>query len=262
MELTFRARGPFSGYDVTSLFFVVAIVVFNESKKTSWGLTSTLNYAAVAASLVGAFISARTGFVLALLYLGISAWRRASAAGRVVLVGCVGIGIIGITTLGELSGSDESLIGRYAELLSALSAGDLTQVQSVYGTFYMNAVIFGESWNPMWGAGLDAGTTADQLYAKYLFMFGIVGLSIWIFIHFSTILLLRKARGSTVDEQVYFAKCALVVALLFALAHIKGGNYFFSSRLGDIVVLLIVLSFSTPGRVAKFWDFPASRRHE
>lgn len=240
-QLDFRARGPFNGFDTTSVFFLVAGVYFNEFARrfavgrfgAAWRLLATIT---------GAYLSARTGFLLLILYLLVARFARGKVLAKLVWIVA---GLLAVVFLpnwaGTVSGQDDSLVGRNLEVFQALLSGDLMGTQSFAGTFAMNNALLATGFDRFWGQGLAVGTTADQLYFKYLFMFGQVGLTVWIIIHAFLFWLCYTKTPVTRAQQTY-RSTALAVIVLVAIAHIKGGNYFFASRLGEIIALLIVLA--------------------
>lgn len=246
VELSFRARGPFNGYDLASIYFVVAGVFLHQyhQNQIKSGVKPFLIYSIC---LCGAFISARTGFLLLLAYFTLYAYTNS----RIVIklqIASLFAAIISVTYLApghDLSGVDDSILGRYYELLSGLLSGDLNQISSVAGTFYMNEALLETGGISTFGQGLTADTTADQLYFKYLFMFGITGLIFWISIHLY-IAIQANYKNNPNETVTAYRKTILIISIILALAHIKGGNYFFSSRLGDIIALLLILGTTTP----------------
>jgi len=246
IELTFRARGPFNGYDLASIYYVVVGVFVNQfyrnSKKSV--VERMLVYAIC---LGGSFVAARTGFLLLLTYLVFSAYRNSRGALKTQVVAVVAllIGCLYFIQSARFGDVDDGIIGRYYELVQGVFGGDLGQIASVAGTFNMNEDLLGASNIGLFGQGLTADTTADQLYFKYAFMFGFVGLFVWIAIHFY--ITVQAWFGDDADKTtVTYRRIVFAVSILIALAHIKGGNYFFSSRLGDIVALLVILGTLKP----------------
>lgn len=240
-ELDFRARGPFNGFDATSVFFLAAGVYFNEFTRrfavggfdAAWRLFATIT---------GAYLSARTGFLLLILYLLVTRFARGKLLSKVVWIAA---GLLAVVFLpnwaGTVSGQDDSLLGRNLEVIQALLSGDLMETQSFAGTFAMNRSLLSVGFDSFWGEGLIVSTTADQLYFKYLFMFGQVGLLVWLVIHMLLFWLCYRKTPVTRAQQTY-RSTALAVIVLVAVAHIKGGNYFFASRLGEIIALQIFLA--------------------
>lgn len=247
-DLGYRARGPFNGYDTTSLFFVLTGVFFNEFARQFRAFRlSALGL--VLLSCVGAFLAARTGLMLIVLYLILAKFARGHVVAKILWVLLVGGAILFMPDGSSgIAGQDTSLMGRYLEVLQALLRGDLFAIQSLSGTFHMNAILMAEEFDFFWGTGLSAATTADQLYFKYLYMFGQVGLVVWGGMHLSLYLICRSTLADTPDRIVY-RNTALAMLGLIALAHIKGGNYFFAARLGEYVALILILS--TVGRPSK-----------
>lgn len=232
--LDYRARGVFSGYDAASIYFLLAGVVIHRLSPPSAKRMLLLGVACA-----GAFLAARTGFLLLAGYLAIAAWLTASAlTRRKYLLGAIAAGVLLWVSGGFASGEEGSLLGRYLEIANVLaSGGDLTAVNSLYGTLYMNWAAFAAGyWDPVWGNGVDPRTTADQLYAKYLYMLGWVGLLFWGVIHAGMLVV----RGYGNDRALALA--AVIFAGLVVLAHAKGGNYYFASRLGDLAMLLVLLA--------------------
>lgn len=250
-ELSFRARGPFNGYDLASIYFVVAGVFLHQYHQ-HYTKSGGKRFVVYAVCLCGAFISARTGFLLLLAYFTLYAYTNYKPIIKLQAVSLLAaiISVIYLTPVNDLSGVDDSILGRYYELLSGLLSGDLTQISSVAGTFYMNEVLMETEDISTFGQGLTADTTADQLYFKYLFMFGITGLLLWIFIHFYITIQANHKSNSNEAATVY-RRTIVIVSIILALAHIKGGNYFFSSRLGDIIALLLILGTTTPSLSSK-----------
>lgn len=242
-DLTFRARGPFNGYDVTSLFFAVYCVYVNEYSKY-YNIKILGFFCRMAIAFFGAFLSARTGLVLIVFYLGVSYFVRSQWLGRIGLIILLLFFVVFFSLLaaGDVAG-DSSLLGRYLELVQAIVAGDILQISSFSGTFAMNLLLLNDGFNPVWGNGLTIDTTADQLYFKYFYMFGYIGLLIWIAINV-LILYVCRLSGVSSDQKIY-RNSAIWIIWIFILAHIKGGNYFFSTRLGDVVA--VILLFSTLG---------------
>jgi hypothetical protein len=233
-DISYRARGVFGGYDAASIYFLFAGVVIHKLSEASAKRMLLLAMAGA-----GAFMAARTGFLLLIGYLAVASWLSASAGlrRRYMLVAAVAAaGVWGLSQLGD--GDEGSLTGRYLEVVKVItSGGDLSTVNSFYGTLYMNWAAFAAGyWDPWWGNGVDPGTTADQLYAKYLYMLGGVGLLFWGGIHVS--MLFRSGYGN--DAALAYA--AVAFAVLIAIAHAKGGNYYFASRLGDLALLLVLLA--------------------
>lgn len=242
LELSFRARGPFNGYDLASIYFVVAGVFIHQYHQYSIK-SGGARFFIYAICLFGAFISARTGFLLLLTYFIIHAYINSRVIVKFQIIGIVAsiVSLAYFTSFADVSGIDDGILGRYYELINGLVSGDLNQISSVAGTFYMNEVLLETGDIRTFGQGLTADTTADQLYFKYLFMFGTVGLFAWIFIHF--FISIQAYYGGNPNElSVIYRRIILLISIILAFAHIKGGNYFFSSRLGDIIALLLILS--------------------
>lgn len=239
--LDFRARGPFNGYDLTSLFYTVICVYFIEYSKHYKINKSDLIWR-ILITIIGSYLSARTGFLLIVFYLLYSYFINNKILGKFSVIVFI---IILVTLFPNFisidSAKDSNLIGRNLEVIQALISGDIFMIQSFSGTFAMNAMLLKEGFDPIWGNGLTADTTADQLYFKYYYMFGQVGLIIWVLIHFSIYYFSRSGLKFTTDQIVY-KNSAIIVIVLIAIGHIKGGNYFFSLRLGDIIALLLLLS--------------------
>lgn len=240
-DLDFRARGPFNGFDATSIFFFVAGVYFNEFAGRFAGGSFGAAWR-ILATITGAYLSARTGLLLLILYLLVSTFARGKVLAKVVWIVA---GLLAVVFLpnwaGTVGGQDDSLFGRNLEVFRAVLSGDLTETQSFSGTFAMNRALLSVRFDSFWGEGLIVSTTADQLYFKYLFMFGQVGLSVWIIIHALLFWLCYGKTPVTLAQQKY-RSTALAAIVLIAIAHIKGGNYFFASRLGEIIALLIFLA--------------------
>lgn len=239
--LDFRARGPFNGFDTASMFFLVAGIYFNEFARrfavslfgTAWRLFVTI---------IGAYVSARTGFLLLILYLLVSKFARGKVLSKLVWIVAGLLAIAFLPNWAEsVTGEDNSLLGRNLEVVQALLSGDLTGTQSFAGTFAMNSELLSMKFDTFWGEGITVGTTADQLYFKYLFMVGTFGLTVWIFIH-SFIFYLCYTKTPMTSAQQTYRNVALGIILIIAIAHIKGGNYFFASRLGEIIALFIILA--------------------
>lgn len=233
-DLDYRARGVFGGYDAASIYFLFAGVVIR-----SLSGPSTKRALLLGVACAGAFLAARTGFLLLVGYLAVSAWLAAPATvRRKYLLGAVVLASVLWAMDRFIGGEEGSLLGRYMEVVKVVtSGGDLSAVNSFYGTLYMNWAAFAAGyWDPMWGNGVDPGTTADQLYAKYLYMLGWVGLLFWGIIHAG--MLFRRGYGN--DKALGLA--AVTFAVLIVLAHAKGGNYYFASRLGDLSMLLVLLA--------------------
>ncbi len=240
-ELGYRARGPFNGYDTASLFFVLTGIFFNEFARQFRAFRFRA-LGLVVLSCVGAFLAARTGLMLILLYLLLAKFARGHVIVKlawIVLGGFVILFLPGGS--GTVAGQDTSLMGRYLEVIQALLRGDLFAIQSFSGTFHMNAILIAQEFDFFWGTGLSAATTADQLYFKYLYMFGQVGLVLWGIAHLSLYLICRGVFAQTADQIIY-RNTALTMLGLIALAHIKGGNYFFAARLGECVALVLILA--------------------
>lgn len=233
-DLDYRARGVFGGYDAASIFFLFSGVIIHRLSDHSFRRTLLL-----AIACAGAFFAARTGFLLLVGYLAVVSWLAASGVRRVTYLMLGVVALFGLWALDAvIAGEEGSLIGRYMEIVKIVTTGgDIFAVNSFYGTFYMNWVAFAAGyWDPVWGNGVDPGTTADQLYAKYLYMLGGAGLLFWGVIHF--VLLLRGGYGN--DGKL--AGASVIFAALVLVAHAKGGNYYFASRLGDLSLLLVVLA--------------------
>jgi len=242
-QLSYRARGPFNGYDVSSLFYAVAAVVLIEVHRWRSQRLGITTSAALGVSAVGALIAARLGFVLLMIYfIYVLLLRKPSVLKVSILLVAIAVGQQ-LLTGGELGYADDlGLLERYQEVIAAVQKGDIFLVSSVQGTFSMNELLSFEARDWLWGAGLITGTTADQLYSKYLYMYGAMGLSFWVFIHI--VLTITAARGASDVNAGGYARGALLISIMFAVAHFKGGNYFFSNRLGELAVLLFMLSYS------------------
>jgi hypothetical protein len=235
-DLDYRARGVFGGYDAASMFFLFSGVVIHQLSVSSVRRTMLL-----AVACAGAFFAARTGFLLLVGYLAVASWLAASRSQRVKSLMWAAVAMLGLWALDRIiAGEEGSLLGRYMEVVKVVTTGgDLSAVNSFYGTLYMNWAAFAAGyWDPMWGNGVDPGTTADQLYAKYLYMLGGVGLLFWSVIHLG--LLVRSGYGT--DKKL--AAASAIFAALVLVAHAKGGNYYFASRLGDFALLLVLLAYT------------------
>ncbi len=243
-DLDYRARGPFNGYDLTSLFFAVVCIYINEYSKY-YNIKSSGTAWRIVLTIAGAYISARTGLLLIIGYLFYSYLSQKKWQGKTGLIFLVSLGIVFLPGFISIDEADDSnLFGRYLEIVQAMASGDVLMIQSFSGTFAMNALLLAQDFNPIWGSGLTVDTTADQLYFKYFYMFGFVGLVIWIIFHVSIYLICRSGNATHSDQRVY-RYASLAVVVLIAIAHIKGGNYFFSTRLGDLVAMLLVLATLT-----------------
>jgi hypothetical protein len=242
IELTFRARGPFNGYDLASIYFVVAGVFVHQYHRHHMSVRPE-SFVMYAICLVGAFISARTGFLILLTYFIIYAYINSKIIVKAQLLSIVAIfiSLIYFTPVAEFNGIDDSILGRYYELINGLVSGDFEQISSVAGTFYMNEVLLEAGGIGLFGQGLTADTTADQLYFKYLFMLGLTGLLVWISVHLY--LIVQAYSGINADgSPAVYSRIVFLISIILAIAHIKGGNYFFASRLGDIIAFLLILS--------------------
>lgn len=241
IEITYRARGPFNGYDVTSLFLVVAAAFLYEIRREKAPDQSVGNSLALLACFAGAVISARTGLILFLAVTLYAVFLRRPSPLKVVAM--LAVSFTALLLFGEYRigyADDLGLIERYQELISAIQEGDLLLISSVSGTFHMNDALSFDERYWLWGTGLTTATTADQLYFKYFYMYGAVGLTTWVLVHCG--LTLAAASGRNVEIARTYARAALVVSIVFALAHFKGGNYFFAARLGEIVALLFAFA--------------------
>ncbi len=247
-SLDYRARGVFNGYDTASLFFCLCAIVCDQLAKASGVRARVQHCLLMLLCLAGSVLSARTGFLLLALYLGVEAWRACSAMLRLIALTSLVTLVLGLVTFGSvLTGEEGTLGGRYLEIFNFVSSGDPTAVNSFWGTLYMNySLFFVNDWNAVWGNGLDTQTTADQLYAKYLFMFGLVGTGMWAAFHISLIATLARIRSQF--RPLAFA--GVVYLLLMAVAHVKGGNYLFAQRLGELTMLVLMLALSRPSPTA------------
>lgn len=243
LELAFRARGPFTGYDLASMFFTVSGIVSNEISRTRLSRKSMRETATILICLVGSLLAARTGFLLLVLYLVAVNWLFSSGIRRTIaLLAIPAALIIAVSSAPKNTHvDDDNLAGRYVEILSALKQGDLMEISSFSGTFYMNDILDLASWDPVWGSGLETETTADQLYFKYLYMYGIVGLSIWSIVHLSLLRGLTKIKTQDAAIRCY-KRASIAISIVILVAHVKGGNYFFSARLGELVAFLFLLA--------------------
>jgi uncharacterized membrane protein YwaF len=243
--LAFRARGPFSGYDAASMFCALAcVVVYELGPRSRRGHPPIVP---LCLCLGGAFVAARTGFVLAVLYLIVrsSLDRRQ----RMAALSAFAALLVIANVVGGRDSADETLGGRYVEIVAAIRGADLSQISSVQGTIHMNEELFyGASLSDhAWGAGLISDTTADQLYAKYLFMLGLAGLGMWCLLH-SWLIVALALRWGQASQAGAVARTACIIAVMFAIAHWKGGNYYFASRLGELSMLITLLGLA-PSRM-------------
>lgn len=255
-DLSYRARAIFNGYDTASMFFCLSALVLDKlTPKGAPGRYAVEHGLLMLVCLAGAFLAARTGFLLLLAYLAWQGWYKSSSLTRLTAVVALLTMALGIITLlpSSVSGEEGSLGGRYLEILAIFrSGGDPRAVNSFFGTLYMNyAVFFLNSWNPLWGNGLETTTTADQLYAKYLYMFGIVGLATWITTHIGLIFALWRRTRAT---KAPLAQAGLAYLVLIGLAHAKGGNYLFAQRLGELGVLVLLLGMTRFSKQSKEAD--------
>ena len=238
----FRARAVFNGYDTASMFFCLSAVVMDSIAKTKRWRKGVGHLIRMAACLIGAMLAARTGFLLLVVYIFMEGWRSLRPAFKVAVLFLVVTIIAYLSAFPPtLTGEEGSLSGRYLELFEFVKTGDPTSVDSFFGTLYMNYSLFWlNDWNVLWGNGLSTLTTADQLYAKYLFMLGSIGMAFWAAIHVGLMsaMKLRRLR----EEPL--AKASFVYLFMMAIAHIKGGNYLFAQRLGELTVLVLLLAAS------------------
>lgn len=242
--ITYRARGVFNGYDTTSMFYLLAVIVLTQLR-ASLTKAQAPHLLLLFGCLIGAFVAARTGTLLILGYLAFFYWARLPGAWRMLLVVAgitAGLGL-SLASPQVLSGEEGSLGGRYLEIALVFTSGDALAVNSFWGTFAMNALALSDSSLDIWvGSGLTPATTADQLYVKYLVMFGIIGLSIWALIH--VCLLIGLYRKAGLGTQVALRRAGFWFSFLVVIAHIKGGNYFFAQRLGELLTLVLLLAFT------------------
>lgn len=247
-SLDYRARGVFNGYDTASLFFCLCAIVCDQTAK-ALGIRARVKHCLLMLlCLAGSVLSARTGFLLLTVYVGIEAWRACSAMVRIIALLAIATLVLAMVTFGSvLTGEEGTLGGRYLEIFNFVSSGDPTAVNSFWGTLYMNYSLFlTNEWSPLWGNGLDTQTTADQLYAKYLFMFGLFGTGMWVTFHAALIGVLARVRS----QFRPLAVAGVVYLLLMAVAHVKGGNYLFAQRLGELTMLVLMLALSRAPQVA------------
>ncbi len=245
-QIMFRARAVFNGFDTASMFYLLATVLLTQLK-TRLPVNKLAHAGLIMLCVLGALVSARTGALLIIGYLLAVLWNRGAPVRKLALAASVTwvVACVGLLGLDSVSGSEGSLLGRYLELMNVVSSGgDMLAVNSFWGTFEMNATALSDTAFNFWfGIGLNTSTTADQLYAKYLVMFGIVGLSLWLLVHLAMLAGL-KAGGHSLNRDCLKWAC-LVYALLVAIAHIKGGNYFFAQRLGELTALAFMLAYSS-----------------
>lgn len=239
-DLLYRARGPFSGYDTASIFFASAGVVINEIHRHDTSTSTWKKYSYITICAAGALIAARTGFSLFIVYLLAREIITENRRSRFVLLTIVFVAGVFAGTL-EQESDTESLLGRYGELVSAISEGDLMQISSVQGTFHMNEVLQVKEGDYLLGSGLTAGTTADQLYFKYFYMYGAFGIVVWLATHTYLLFLTYPNRKSSRSRE---KTAAFIICIGIAIAHLKGGNYFFSARLGEFIALVLMLAVS------------------
>ncbi|WP_026939091.1 hypothetical protein [Holophaga foetida] len=246
-ELSYRARAIFSGYDVTSMFFCGMAIIFYHALQRDCRINPNVLRLAIVFSAIGAFLAARTGFLLLGFYLFLKLICRLGHTKKLLLV--ITLVVTGSVAhfLPDDVWREGSLMGRYFEVLKIFKRGNPMDVQSFYGTVYMNlSVFFLNPWEPWLGAGLDIKTTADQLYAKYLFMFGSIGLAFWSLIHGLMTWVCARAsqdqRWPTATRT--YAHSLYHISMLTFIAHLKGGNYFFAHRLGDYWFLLLFVVIS------------------
>lgn len=244
-QITFRARAVFNGFDTASMFYLLSAVVLTNLKPHVANRNNLVHAGLILLCVGGALVSARTGALLLMGYLTVALWNRGSPARKLALVASILWAVSCVLLLGfdSVSGSEGSLLGRYLELMNVVaSGGDMLAVNSFWGTFEMNATALGDSAFNFWlGIGLNTSTTADQLYAKYLVMFGVVGLVLWSVVHMGLLWGLRakpNAAGAPLK-----AAC-MAYGLLVILAHVKGGNYFFAQRLGELTTLVFMMAYT------------------
>ncbi len=246
-ELTYRARAVFNGYDTASIFFCIAGIAMHQlgpSLHKKRGLAA--KSLSVALPFLGAFFAARTGFLLLVLYHIVHFSLSGRGIIRVIFVTVTVLLVVRSLSGADIEGKDIGLLERYVEVLAAVINQDSEGVNSLYGTFYMNQILLSEHWDVIHGAGLTAETTADQLYVKYLYMFGLPGLLLWCIIHGYLIILAYRRSYNAPDQNAQaYSLVVFSSSVLLLVAHVKGGNYLFAQRLGEIIMLLIALSFRT-----------------
>jgi len=250
-QITFRARAVFNGFDTASMFYLLAAILLTQLKEQLPSVKRLGHWTLLALCVGGALVSARTGALLVMGYLSVYTWTRVHAVYRLGLASsALWVAATGaLLGLGNISGSEGSLLGRYLELFNVLnSGGDVLAVNSFWGTFEMNEAALSDSAFDFWfGIGLNTATTADQLYAKYLVMFGAVGAGLWIIVHLGLLLTLKRNNSPVFVHKLKWA--CLIYAVLVAVAHVKGGNYFFAQRLGELTTLALLLAYSSKAAV-------------
>jgi len=238
-ELNFRARGPFNGYDTASIFFAVCAVYFHEVRRRNL-IYASHHFFLIFLSLAGAFLAARTGFILAISYLALSRYSSANAYVKIITLSFViALYIFLPNYSSDVYAEDTGLLSRYLEVLQAVFSGNILEVSSFSGTFHMNSVLIRDGMDLFWGEGVSTSTTADQLYFKYLYMFGVVGLTLWTLIHISMLLTI-SSKKQLQNEGIAARSAGIAIVVMLGLAHIKGGNYFFSARLGEIIAIMLL----------------------